>query len=695
MPAAAFSAPGQPNAATVQPQAVAVSADWPQFHNGPTREGYNAQEYVLTASNLGDLGVAWTGTTGNDVTSSPAVSNGVVYVGSVDGKLYAYPVGCASFGGACSPIWKGTTSSDISSSPAVSNGVVYVGSSDGKLYAYAVGCNSGGGDCYPIWTAATSSAITTAPAVADGVVYVRPVDGTLRAFDAAGGATYCTGTPGVCTPIWTGVAGAIAVGSSPAVAGGVVYVGSTDGKLYAFAVGCDSGGGTCKPIWTATTGGGILSTPAVANGVVYVGSGDTKLHAFDAAGVTGCSGIPKECAPLWTGATADRVDSSPAVANGVVYVGSVDDKLYAFDAAGGATNCTGSTPNKTCTPIWIGPTGGDVISSPAVAGGLVYVGSADGKLYLFEVGCSSGGGTCGIRGTLTTGDAVNSSPAVVDGVVYFGSNDNKLYACGLIGATYFTVPPVRVLDSRPGTGHIGAALFHSRVKQTFAVATIASGVPTGAIAVTGNVTVVSQSRAGFVTLAPSLTSGVLPSTSTINFPLADTRANGVTVSLGAGGTLDAMYWTPSSADTVHLLFDVTGYFLSDPSGATYFTVPPVRVLDSRPGTGHIGAALFHSRVKQTFAVATVASGVPTGAIAVTGNVTVVSQSRAGFVTLAPSLTSGVLPSTSTINFPLADTRANGVTVSLHSGGTLDAMYWTPSSADTVHLLFDVTGYFRV
>src|SRR5206468_761088 len=38
----------------------------------------------------------------------------------------------------------------------------------------------------------------------------------------------------------------------------------------------------------------------------------------------------KTCTPLWTGATGGAVESSPAVAGGVVYVGSFDTKLYAF-----------------------------------------------------------------------------------------------------------------------------------------------------------------------------------------------------------------------------------------------------------------------------------------------------------------------------------------------------------------------------
>ena len=131
---------------------------------------------------------------------------------------------------------------------------------------------------------------------------------------------------------------------------------------------------------TAATSGSIYSSPAVANGVVYVGSNDNKLYAFDAAGHTNCSGIPKTCTPLWTATTGARVVSSPAVANGVVYVGSFDNKLYAFDAAG-TTGCSGLP--KTCTPLWTGTTGGFVWSSPGPAGGVVYVGSNDANLYAY------------------------------------------------------------------------------------------------------------------------------------------------------------------------------------------------------------------------------------------------------------------------------------------------------------------------
>src|ERR1035437_3656565 len=134
MPGAAFGAAGAPavpliptTALATKAQPATVAGDWTQFRNGPTHQGYNASETTISASNVDALGVSWTGTTGGSIYSSPAVANGVVYVGSSDHKLYAYAVGCASGGGTCSPLWTATTGGSIYSSPAVANSVVYVG----------------------------------------------------------------------------------------------------------------------------------------------------------------------------------------------------------------------------------------------------------------------------------------------------------------------------------------------------------------------------------------------------------------------------------------------------------------------------------------------------------------------------------------------------------------------------------------
>ena len=176
--------------------------------------------------------------------------------------------------------------------------------------------------------------------------------------------------------------------------------------------------GSTEPAWTGTTSGLVESSPAVAHGVVYVGDNDHKLYAFDAAGNTGCSDTPKTCTPLWTatrGGGGLGVDlASPTVANGVVYIGAAVGLLYAFDASG-KTNCSG-TPT-TCTPLWIAPTGGGaVFSSPVVAGGVVYVGSDDDKLFAFDAAgntnCSGVPKVCAPLWSATTDGEVRASPAV-------------------------------------------------------------------------------------------------------------------------------------------------------------------------------------------------------------------------------------------------------------------------------------------
>src|SRR6266571_551392 len=198
--------------------------------------------------------------------------------------------------------------------------------------------------------------------------------------------------------------------SSPAVAGGVVFVGSADGHLYAFVAS------TGNFLWAASTGGYINSSPAVAKGLVYIGSADHKLYAFNAKGyaqsLSGC-GI-SACPPIWSASTGGSIFSSPVVANGVIYVGSEDHKLYAFNAATGKV-------------LWMASTGDVIHSSPAVDNNVVYVGSEDRKLYAFNAkGCQHP--QCSPLWTASTGDAIDSSPTVANRVVYVGSADGKLYA---------------------------------------------------------------------------------------------------------------------------------------------------------------------------------------------------------------------------------------------------------------------------
>ena len=105
-------------------------------------------------------------------------------------------------------------------------------------------------------------------------------------------------------------------------------------------------------------------------------------------------------------------------------------------------------------------------------------------------------------------------------------------------------------------------MFTSNKARSWPVAGVL-GVPANAIAVTGNVTVTGQTASGFVAITVNPTNN--PSTSSINFPAGQTRANNVTIPLSSNGKLSATYGAAAGKKT-HVLFDVTGYFLADDSG---------------------------------------------------------------------------------------------------------------------------------
>ena len=283
-----------------------------------------------------------------------------------------------------------------------------------------------------------------------------------------------------------------------------------------------------------------------------------------------------------------------------------------------------------------------------------------------------GGGTLSVTYVAVPGA---SAQVIFDVTGYFTPDTS--------GATYHALTPARVLDSRDGTGLSGS--FGSNVARTFGVAG-RGGVPTNATAVTGNLTVTQQTSLGYLYMGPVATNN--PTSSTINFPLADDRANGVTVALGAGGTLSVTYVAVPGA-SAQVIFDVTGYFTPDSTGATYHALTPARVLDSRDGywIGLSGASSSH--VARTFTVSG-HGGVPSNAIAVTGNLTVTGQTALGYLYVGPNATNN--PTSSTLNFPLGDDRANSVTVALGAGGTLSVTYVAVPGA-TAQVIFDVTGYF--
>jgi hypothetical protein len=119
-------------------------------------------------------------------------------------------------------------------------------------------------------------------------------------------------------------------------------------------------------------------------------------------------------------------------------------------------------------------------------------------------------------------------------------------------ASFFTVTPCRIADTREPAGPYGGPALSTGVERIFVVAD-RCGIPPSAKAVSLNVTVTQPTAPGHVILYPG--GSPAPSVSAINFRAGQTRANNAIVQLGAGGTLAVQ-----SAAPTHFIIDVNGYF---------------------------------------------------------------------------------------------------------------------------------------
>jgi outer membrane protein assembly factor BamB len=296
--------------------------------------GYVGDVYALNAANGSKLRNYTTGNYYNYVESSPAVVNGVVYVGSSVGLAPpASPTLAITLGTVYAlnatngdKLWNYTTESSVDSSPAVVGGVVYIGSEDGNVYAL----NAANG--VQLWSYPTSGGVYSSPAVINSVVYVSS-GFNVYALNATNG-----------DKLWSYPTGYI-VDSSPAVINGVVYVGSGDFNVYALNAANGS------KLWNYTTGNGVDSSPAVVGGVVYINSDDGNLYALNAT-----SGHK-----LWN-YSSDFGESSPAVVNGVVYVGSNNGNVYAL----GSLMPSSSPTSSNTLPIIVGGIAAVVIAAAVV-----------------------------------------------------------------------------------------------------------------------------------------------------------------------------------------------------------------------------------------------------------------------------------------------------------------------------------------
>ena len=204
--------------------------------------------------------------------------------------------------------WVYATDGKISSSPAVANGKVFIGSDDGNLYA--LNAYSGA----KIWNYSMGTEVRSSPAVMDGRVYSGSDNGNFYCFDAnTGEKIWQTSGGGMVDYVL--MPQELQSRSSPIIVGSNLYAGSMDGKVYCLSTA------TGQVQWTYTTAKPIGGSPAYSNGVIYIASCDTYLYALDATtGALKWKSIPLN---LDAGIAAKSIyfcTGTPVVANGTVFI---------------------------------------------------------------------------------------------------------------------------------------------------------------------------------------------------------------------------------------------------------------------------------------------------------------------------------------------------------------------------------------
>jgi hypothetical protein len=174
--------------------------------------------------------------------------------------------------------------------------------------------------------------------------------------------------------------------------------------------------------------------------------------------------------------------------------------------------------------------------------------------------------------------------------------------------------------------------------------------------------------------------------------VAGGQAESITVSGLAPGTyyffIDSAYPVEDPAGEGHYSLSVTGT-LGTPNNASFYTLTPCRVLDTREASGSPALIAGATRVFTVVGQGAGQCQVPPTAKAVSVNVTVTQPTSPGYLTLFPG---GTPPLASTINFFPGQTRANNAIVPLGANGTISVLDGQASGG--THFILDVNGYFQ-
>jgi outer membrane protein assembly factor BamB len=367
---------------------IRVGNSWEQANYGPGHDGYEPNDkslnYIINVGQSDWVELAWHFDPGVAINASPAVVDGIAYVGDVAGNVYALD----TYNGGL--LWNYTLASGaaIEGSPAVdvSRGLVFVSASDGTLTAIHLSTGT------RAWSKSIGG-IVSAPTFYSGKVYVTSTSGLAADLDESNG-----------TVVWSvSLASSVTAPASLNNSVRLLVVGESNGDV----LGLNSSTGAT--LWSYATGGAITAAATDSGGTVYVGSNNHDVYALNQ--LTGVL--------LWKYATAGAVQDTGVLSSQhtpgdvlELLIGSDNGRLYALQASNGVllfTDPIGSSPvlgigavngiaimessNGLITAartyendtVWSYHTADGLATAPVIVDGTIYVSAADGNLYAFTL----------------------------------------------------------------------------------------------------------------------------------------------------------------------------------------------------------------------------------------------------------------------------------------------------------------------
>jgi hypothetical protein len=334
----------------------------------------------------------------------------------------------------------------------------------------------------------------------------------------------------------------------------------------------------------ATPGSAVLasqSNSSDATTEIDTTSGSGLQGMTSDTGAPGLFGVVTATSGILPGVSAGVLGDS-TTEYGVVGTSTVESGVYGV--AGGSSGLNDG--NLTAGLLGDSNATDAVIGFSSAAHGVTGVTSADSSSGVFGEDVSPGSTAFGVLGLSENGIGIQAQGGLapiqlvpsgtagapttgtaVLGEMYVDSN-GVFYKCLVAGTPgtwvpmYSSIPlltPIRVFDSRtskpPAAPSRAVGPVVGGTTQPLQITGASVGgveVPSGAVGVIGNVTVVHAVASGYLTLYPD---GVArPTTSSLNYPDANPICNGATVGLSSAGVLEIF-----AAVTTDVIFDVTGF----------------------------------------------------------------------------------------------------------------------------------------